>query len=766
MRLAEPGWLVLLLLVVLPWWYQRVRPRIAWPSIDGFGGKGRAGLQRLGFVPVLLRGLAIAALAVALARPQSVGGRTRIAGRGVAIVVALDQSSSMNTADFPAEPPSTNAIQKAVLSPAPIARLEAAKATFVRFVEGRPDDLIGLVVFANQPDLACPPTLDHRFLVDQARAVRSARPDEDGTNIGDAIVWALESLRGASPKKKVLILLTDGRNSPARTAGAAPMEPEEAAELARDLGVTLHTIAVGKAGGIVRTPEAVTKLDRVAAEVAGPDLALLQRLAQIGRGRSFAATDTAALGRIFQTLDALEKSPVRGEVRTRYREEYAPWVAVALAALVLDRLLSAGRLRRYALSSAGAAFTSIDIGSAPSVGSGPSQSTLALDALAALAGSGGALRVVGRSNGSALGQGGQLRGDGAIAWLAAIACLILALAQPRWGRVPTPPLPPGRDVVLLVDDSRSMAAEDAVPDRLGVAVEAASSLVGALARQPGNRVAVVAFAGRGVLRCPLTENLGAVSDTLRTLRPGDVRPGGTDLGAGLTVALEAFGNREQEPEQAGGRTVVLFSDGEDHAGSSAAAAQRLQEAGIVVHAVAVGDAEHGHPVPLDLGEGTLAYNGAPVLSRRMDTAPAAIAETTGGAVVPLGLAATDLGELYLNRIEPIARQKRLVFRASERAERFGWFVLAALVLGLTGSWPGHRGRELRGGTAAAPRGLLALVGLAAGGEGNGRQPGALRPRPWRSRRVGPHTVRADGPRASAAFETRRGIRTQGGGAAL
>ena len=92
-----------------------------------------------------------------------------------------------------------------------------------------------------------------------------------------------------------MILLTDGRNSPARTAGAAPMEPETAAELARDLGVTLHTIAVGKAGGVVRTPEAVTKLDRVAAEVAGPDHALLERLARIGGGRSFAATDTAAL---------------------------------------------------------------------------------------------------------------------------------------------------------------------------------------------------------------------------------------------------------------------------------------------------------------------------------------------------------------------------------------------------------------------------------------------------------------------------------------
>ncbi len=313
-----------------------------------------------------------------------------------------------------------------------------------------------------------------------------------------------------------------------------------------------------------------------------------------------------------------------------------------------------------------------------------------------------------------LGQGGRMRGDGAIAWIGAIACLIVALAQPRWGRIPAPPLPPGRDVVLLMDDSRSMAVEDAVPDRLGLAVDAASSLVNALGRQPGNRVAVVAFAGRGVLRCPLTENLGAVSDTLHTLRPADVRPGGTDLGAGLTTALGAFGNREHEPEQSGGRTIVVFSDGEDHIGSSDVAVQRLREAGIVVHAVAVGDAERGHPVPLAHGAGSLEYEGEPVLSRRSDAALAAIAEATGGALLALGLAAADLGDLYLKRIDPIARQKRIAFRSSERAERYSWFVFAALVLGLAGSWPGYRGTDLRAGRFLRRVGLLAAVGLAAG----------------------------------------------------
>jgi Ca-activated chloride channel family protein len=342
MHLAEPGWLILLVLVPLPWWFQRLRPRIAWTSFDGFPPRGPAGLRRFAFLPLLLRACAIAALAVAVARPQSVGGRTILAAKGVAIVVALDHSSSMNTRDFPQAPDEPGQIPAEAL----ITRLEAAKTTFLRFVEGRPDDLIGLVLFANDPDLVCPPTLDHQFLVEQASAVRTARPDEDGTNIGDALAWAIDALRKAPPMKKVLVLLTDGRNSPARTAGRPPLEPEAAAEIARALGVTLHTIAVGKKGGVVHTPEPVTKLERVAGEVEGPDLALLERLATIGGGRPFAATDAAALRGVFATIDALEKSPVRGEIRTRYREEYGLWVGLAVACLVLDRLLAAGRLSR------------------------------------------------------------------------------------------------------------------------------------------------------------------------------------------------------------------------------------------------------------------------------------------------------------------------------------------------------------------------------------------------------------------------------------
>ena len=100
MRFAQPGWLWLLIFVPLPWLLERARARIAWPSLDNFPVKRRITWVWLRQVPTFLCGLAIAALAFALARPQTVGGVTRIAAQGVAIVVALDQSSSMNTVDF------------------------------------------------------------------------------------------------------------------------------------------------------------------------------------------------------------------------------------------------------------------------------------------------------------------------------------------------------------------------------------------------------------------------------------------------------------------------------------------------------------------------------------------------------------------------------------------------------------------------------------------------------------------------------------------
>lgn len=320
-RLAEPAWLGLMVLALVPWLWGRWRPRLAWPTLAGFEGDRAWPARLLGATPGVVRGLAIASLAVAMARPQAPGGRVRVAGRGVAIVAVLDRSPSMNEADFPSDR-------------GKITRLEAAKTTLARFIRGREDDLIGVVQFANNPDLLAAPTLDQGFLLDAVRSIRPARAADVGTSLGDAVVEGLGALRGVPSSRKVLILLTDGRDEP---AVPRPVAPREAAEMARDLGVTLHAIAVGRPTAEVGKAEPGD---------GGPDLALLREMAQIGGGRAFEAADAGALGRVFEQIDALEKSPVAGTIRTVYRECYAPWAAAALALLAVDLWLTRGRLRR------------------------------------------------------------------------------------------------------------------------------------------------------------------------------------------------------------------------------------------------------------------------------------------------------------------------------------------------------------------------------------------------------------------------------------
>ena len=326
---GEPFWLIFLVFMPAPWLLSRRTRPIAWPTLEGFAGSSRLKTRIKGATPFLIRGLVIAGLALSLARPRTVGGQTRIAGKGVAIILAIDQSSSMKAKDFPT-------------AGNPVSRLEAAKSTLTQFIARRSDDLLGLVVFANYPDLACPLTLDHAILLDVVKSIRPARPGDDGTNLGDALIWGLKALREASPSKKVLILLTDGRNSP---AVPSPADPEFAARLAANLGIRVHTIAVGRPGGSALAVEPITKLE-IQGEVDGPDLEALERIAASGGGEAFSATDSNALEVVFDTIDQLEKSPVRSEIRTRYNEHFGLFAGSALLLLVLDRILAAGWLRR------------------------------------------------------------------------------------------------------------------------------------------------------------------------------------------------------------------------------------------------------------------------------------------------------------------------------------------------------------------------------------------------------------------------------------
>lgn len=350
MRLADPFWLLFLIFATLPWFARRRSPRMRWPSLEVFFRQSPTSwAARFGFLPALARGLAIACMVIGLARPQTAGDQIRISGRGLAIALVVDRSSSMKTTDFPSE--------GGLLS-----RLDATKRTLVRFLEARADDLIGVVAFANFPDTIAPPTLDRRFAWDAIRLVRPAGPGDDGTDIGGAIAWGLAMVRPVPTKRKVVILLTDGRHAPGATRS---LDPLVAAEVARGMGVTLHTVAVGRPakaptqppagavpadpsskGGSPQPPVPVPVPVEPSPDSEGPDLDLLRLLADRGNGQAFVAADLEALDRIFEAINALETSPIEGTIRTVYRERFAPWVVAALALVAVDLGLSSGRLRR------------------------------------------------------------------------------------------------------------------------------------------------------------------------------------------------------------------------------------------------------------------------------------------------------------------------------------------------------------------------------------------------------------------------------------
>ncbi len=332
MRWAEPAWLALLILVPLPWLWERSRPRLAWPTLAPFAGSPRGWAARLAWVPTFFLSMTIAGMAVAMARPQTVGGRVRVAAKGVAIVVALDRSSSMKAADF-------------ADGPTKLTRLDAAKRTLSRFIAGRPDDVIGIVAFANFPDPTAPPTLDHASVLRAIAALATEEGGGDGTNMGDALAYSLDALRKVSATSRVLILLSDGHNDPNRSTVKAPLDPRAGARLAHELGVTLHTIAVGGEGGVIHTPDPATGLP-VAAEVGGPDVALLADLARLGGGRAFRTTDAKSLDAVFAEIDAMEKTTLTDTILTRWHERFAPWAVAALSCLAFQRFLRGGRFAR------------------------------------------------------------------------------------------------------------------------------------------------------------------------------------------------------------------------------------------------------------------------------------------------------------------------------------------------------------------------------------------------------------------------------------
>jgi len=265
--------------------------------------------------------LALLLLVVALAQPRTAHLNEEVEGEGIDIMVALDISGSMRALDFQ-----------------PQDRLGVAKEVIRDFIQGRPHDPIGLVLFAAKAFTQCPLTLDRSVLLGFLDEVEVGLID-DGTAIGLGLATAVNRLKHSQAKSKTVILLTDGLNN------VPTLEPETAAELAQALEVRVYTVGVGRQGYApypVDDPIFGRRTRQIESKI---DKELLQKIAIMTGGSMFLAEDPEALAAIFQTIDQLETTRYETTVSTYHRELMAWFAGPALLLLVGSTCLGATWLR-------------------------------------------------------------------------------------------------------------------------------------------------------------------------------------------------------------------------------------------------------------------------------------------------------------------------------------------------------------------------------------------------------------------------------------
>jgi Ca-activated chloride channel family protein len=315
MSFARPVLLLLLLLLPLWWHRRRQRGQPAAPFSD-VSLPAAASVRRWWVVlPPALRLMAVAALIIAAAGPRIGGDMVEVKKEGIAIVITIDISSSMLAEDF-----------------APSNRLEVAKQQAVGFIRGRSADRIGLVAFAGEALTQVPVTLDYP-VVEQAVMDLKIGSLEDGTAIGSGLATAVNRLRRAPDKSKVILLLTDGENN------RGLIDPRTAAQTAAAFGIKVYTIGVGTIGEApIPTGRGLGgfRYELLPVRIDEP---LLREIAQQTGGRYFRARDSEALSRIFRQIDALEKTPIQVTRYTRYDEATRPLILLGLSALALELLL-------------------------------------------------------------------------------------------------------------------------------------------------------------------------------------------------------------------------------------------------------------------------------------------------------------------------------------------------------------------------------------------------------------------------------------------
>lgn len=303
---------IAILYLVREGWF---RPEVRISSISHLARRTtfKTGTRHL---PFILKLLAFAVMIVALARPQSKNDFQDIRTEGIDILLAMDVSASMLAQDFKPN------------------RLEASKKLAMSFIDSRPDDRIGLVVFSGESFTQCPLTTDHAVLKNLFAGLKPGMI-KDGTAIGLGLANAISRLEKSKAKSKVIILLTDGVNNQGSIA------PLTAAEMARPFNIRVYTIGVGSRGKALTPvgiyPDGSYAFDFVDVDV---DDETLTRIAEMNNGRYFRATSNEKLKEVYREIDKMEKTIIEEKQYSRRTDLFLPVLLFAFALLLIEYILS------------------------------------------------------------------------------------------------------------------------------------------------------------------------------------------------------------------------------------------------------------------------------------------------------------------------------------------------------------------------------------------------------------------------------------------
>ncbi len=327
MIFANPSYIYLLLLLIplIGWYFWKMRKNqasVEMSSSQAFDApKAVTAKVYLRHVPFVLRMIAIALVIVILARPQSTNSWQNSSTEGIDIMMAIDISSSMLAQDLRPN------------------RLEAAKNVAAAFINGRPNDNIGLVVFSAESFTQCPLTTDHAILLNLFKNIQSGMI-EDGTAIGLGLANAVSRIKDSQAKSKVIILLTDGSNNRGEIA------PVTASEIAKTFGIRVYTIGVGTKGEApypFRLPGGMIQTQMIPVDIDEPTL---KQIATTTGGQYFRATDNASLKEIYSEIDQMEKTKISVREYSKKQEEYKKIALLLLALLLLELLLKHTLLKK------------------------------------------------------------------------------------------------------------------------------------------------------------------------------------------------------------------------------------------------------------------------------------------------------------------------------------------------------------------------------------------------------------------------------------